>query len=119
MSNGRWFIKADATDMKTGLRESMQGKWTGDCDMDDGQLQATKKKYEERLDWIRCLGLQDRKGSEKLSADLKTPACQLNADLNFLTKGIKNVRTSYEEKKNKNAAEQALFALAWTVEEFV
>jgi hypothetical protein len=25
---GRWFIKADATDMQMGLRESMQCKWT-------------------------------------------------------------------------------------------
>ena len=87
----------------------MQG--AGDCDMGDGQLQATKKKYEERLDWIRCLGLQDRKGSKKLAADLKSLTCQLHADVDSLTKGMKNARTSYEEKKkNKNAAEQALFA---------
>ena len=97
----------------------MRGKWSGDCDMGDGKLQAAKKKYEEHLGWIRCLGLKDRKGSETLAADLKTLTCQLTADLDFLTEGIKNAKASYEEKKKKkNVAEQALFALAWTVDEF-
>ena len=77
--------------------------------MGDGKLQAAKMKYEEH---------KDRKGSETLAADLTTLACQLTADLDFLTEGIKNAKASYEEKKTKNAAEQALFALAWTVDEF-
>ena len=37
--NRRWYIKADAMDMKTGLRETMRGEWSGDCDLADGKLQ--------------------------------------------------------------------------------
>ena len=66
--NGRWFIKADVTDMKMGLRESIQGKWTGNCDLGNGELQKSKQKYDEHLVWIRGLGLKDQsfgiKGSE-------------------------------------------------------
>ena len=37
---GRWWIKADACDVRKGLRESMRGVWAGDKDVDDGSLQA-------------------------------------------------------------------------------
>ena len=54
-----------------------------------------------------------------MAADLKTLTCQLSADLDFLTEGSTHGRKVYEEKKKqKNVAEQTLFALAWTVEEF-
>ena len=117
--NGRWFIKADATDMHMGLRESMQGKWTGDGDFGDGKLQKAKKKYDEQLVSIRGLGLNDRKGSEKVVGDLNKLTSQLSEDANFLKNGMKNAKDSYEEKrKQRNVPEQTLFALAWTVEGF-
>ena len=35
---GRCWIKADACDVRKGLRESMRGIWAGDEDMGDGSL---------------------------------------------------------------------------------
>ena len=36
--NGRWWIKADARDMRAGVMESMRHEWSGDVDLGDGQL---------------------------------------------------------------------------------
>ena len=49
---GRWFIKADATDMQMDFRNqcSVNGQFG------DGELQKAKKKYDEQLVWIRGLG---------------------------------------------------------------
>ena len=49
----RWYIKADATDMKAGLRESMRGEWSGDCDLGDGKLQQMKEDYDQRVRRVR------------------------------------------------------------------
>ena len=39
--------------MKAGLRESMRGEWSGDCDLGDGQLQQMKQVYDDRLSSVR------------------------------------------------------------------
>ena len=39
--------------MKAGLRESMRGEWSGDCDLGDGQLQQMKQVYDDRLSRVR------------------------------------------------------------------
>ena len=117
--SGRWFLKADATDMQIGLRESMKGSWTGDCDFGDGELQKAKKKYDENLGWIRGLGLNDRKGYETIASDLKKQVEELSKDVDFLATGMNNAKKSYEaKKKQKNVAEQTMFGLAWDVEGF-
>jgi len=48
-----WYIKADATDIKAGLRESMRGEWSGDCDLGDGKLQQMKEDYDQRVKRVR------------------------------------------------------------------
>lgn len=42
---GKWWIKAEACDVRKGLRESMRGIWAGDEDMGDGSLQALYAEY--------------------------------------------------------------------------
>lgn len=46
---GRWWIKADACDVRKGLRESMHGTWAGDEDLGDGSLQALYVDYKARF----------------------------------------------------------------------
>ena len=38
--SGRWWIKADAFDVRKGLRESTRGMWSGDGDLGDQSLQT-------------------------------------------------------------------------------
>lgn len=47
--NGRWWVKADGTDMKMGLLESVKNEWSGDCDLGDGSLQVRIEEYHNRL----------------------------------------------------------------------
>ena len=53
-------IKGDAVDLVTGLGESTTGEWSGDIDLDNGQLQQLFKEY-QRLNMIRSIGLRDRR----------------------------------------------------------
>ena len=43
--SGRFWIKADACDIKKGLWESVRHKWSGECDLGDGALQVLYKSY--------------------------------------------------------------------------
>ena len=117
--DGRWYIKVDATDIKLGLRESMQGKWSGDVDLGNKELQSLKKSYDERCAWIKELGVKNRKDNDKVMSDLKQLESQLSSDIEFLQMGLKNAKSEYEHKRQqKNVGEQAVFAAAWEVEEF-
>ena len=49
----RRYIRADATDMKGGLQESLTGEWSGNCDIGDGQLQQMKQVYNDHLSRVR------------------------------------------------------------------
>ncbi len=60
---GRWWIKADAFDVRMGLRESLRNEWSGDTDLCDGKLQELKKRYEQRLSTSKTFGL-GKHGSE-------------------------------------------------------
>ena len=56
--NGRWWIKADAFDLRIGLRESLKNEWSGDTDRGDGKLQELKKNYDQRLSVAKTFGLE-------------------------------------------------------------
>ena len=66
---GRWWIKADACDVRQDLRESVKGKWTGDENLDDGELDNCRAEYQNRKKFARLLGLKDR--SDVLLEDLR------------------------------------------------
>ena len=55
--NAWWWIKTDGCDLIEGLGESTRLDWSGDIDMNDGELQKLYKAYRERLDLIDGLGL--------------------------------------------------------------
>ncbi|XP_072045460.1 uncharacterized protein [Amphiura filiformis] len=46
--DGKFWLKADGTDIKRGLQESMTGKWNGDVDLLDGELEKKRKEYDMR-----------------------------------------------------------------------
>ena len=78
---GRWWIKADACDIKSGIRESMDHKWSGDVDMGDGKVEKQHKTYIERLEFI----------SRMTRKDLPDEMEKLKAELDDLLIGIKSI----------------------------
>lgn len=63
--DGRWWIKADAFDVRIGLRESLKNEWSGDTDLGDGKLQELKKGYDQRLSAAKTFAL-GKHGNELL-----------------------------------------------------
>ena len=53
--NAWWWLKADGCDVVNGLAESMRGAWSGDVDLNDGELQQQHKAYQDRLARIECM----------------------------------------------------------------
>ena len=87
--NRRWYIKAAATDMKAGLRESMRGEWSGDCDLGDGKLQQMEAEYEERIRRVRGIGLKERNVKEIIFADIQQQINEISEEKKFLETGLK------------------------------
>ena len=80
--NGRFWIKADACDVKRGLRESVKCQSSGDCDLGDGALQKSYKEYLERREYVTKIGLSYRR--RHLSEDLGKLLLDLEAVQTFL-----------------------------------
>lgn len=109
---GRWWIKADACDVRKGLRESVKEKWAGDADLDDGELKNLRAEYQNRKEFARLLGLRDR--SDDILEDLRILLTLLDNDLEFLHEGEVEARTKYEKHRSKRSpTEPLLMALAW------
>ena len=109
---GRWWIKADACDVRKGLRESVKGKWAGDADLDDGELENCRADYQNRKEFARLLGLRDR--SDVILEDLRILITILNNDLELLREGEAEARSKYEKHRSRSSpTESLLMALAW------
>ena len=109
---GRWWIKADACDVCKGLRESVTGKWAGDEDLDDGELEKRWAEYQKQKEFARLLALKDR--SDVLLEDLRILSTILANDLEFLREGEVDARTKYEKHRSKKSPSEALLmGLAW------
>jgi len=52
-----WWLKADGCDLVKGLKESVKLKWSGDVDLNDGELQEQYNKYIGRLESVKKAGL--------------------------------------------------------------
>ena len=82
--NSWWWLKADGCDINTGLKESVQQKWSGDVDLNDGQVQKQYEAYQKRLDSAKKLGLEDR---NEIKDQLQMLLNDLTKDLEFLNSG--------------------------------
>ncbi|XP_077996424.1 uncharacterized protein LOC144449720 [Glandiceps talaboti] len=112
---GRWWIKADACDIKKAVRESMQKDWSGDIDLGDGKLQESHKKYIEKHKLVHEFMKGDR--IHDVQKDCIAIISVLDKDKTFLCNEHKKTKLVYEKKKGKyHASEDTLFALAWEVD---
>ena len=117
--NGRWWLKADGTDIQQGLRESMRNEWSGDVDLGDGKLQDKYSKYAEYLKFVRCIGLNNRSSLDNIKEDLQKQTSNLLTEKEFLVKGHIDAQKEYKNLQElANAPEKSLFASAWKVEEY-
>ena len=57
--SGDWWIKVDSCDLSTGLMESVQGKWAGDVDLNDGEVSKLFQNHQQKKDMCEKLGLKE------------------------------------------------------------
>ena len=105
--NGRWWIKADACDVRDGLRESVHGIWSGDEDFGNGSCKTTCKT-------IKSLFAQQH--SIVSVDDLETLLDEFVDDTEFLKDGMAIAKEKYEKKlTNSRCSDDLLMKLAWDV----
>lgn len=117
--DGRWWLKADGTDIQEGLRESMRNEWSGDVDLGDGKLQGKYSKCVEYLKFVRGIGVNDRSSSVNFKEDLLKQTANLAVEKECLEKGHADAQKDYKKVQElPSAPEKSLFAIAWKVEEY-
>lgn len=80
-----WWIKADGCDIVDGLGESVRGEWSGDVNLDQKALKQLRLDYEERLKFIREIGLGDHESIIKGLNGIKKGVFN---DIEFVTSGM-------------------------------
>ena len=82
-----WWLKADGVDVVSGISESVRLEWSGDVDLNDGEIQRMREAYLNRLEFIENIGIEHRKGADQVQQDLVTLELELKEDLSFLASG--------------------------------
>lgn len=109
---GRWWIKADACDVRKGLRESVQGTWAGDEDLGDGNLQELYEKYKSDCSSVKKLISQST--SQFTVEKFEELQQMLKSYLEFLTAGESKARVAYEKVlKASRSSDNVMMELSW------
>ena len=66
----------------------MRGEWSGDVDLNDGQLQQLFQQYPSRIEFIKTIGLNDRRDRSCILSDLLLEIESLKNDKEFLSKSM-------------------------------
>ena len=82
--NSWWWLKGDGTDINAGLRESMKMEWSGDVDLNDGDLQRAYELYQQELRFISQWGLEERQSPDEVLLSLR---CNLLRDMEVTRSG--------------------------------
>lgn len=112
---GRWWIKADATDVRKGLRESTRGVWAGDEDFGDGSMTKLYDEYQCRYSLVNSLhvGYSVSTAYSSLSTSVDSILTQLRNDITFLVSGEQQSKLKYNAALLSRASDSSLMALAW------
>ena len=68
----------------SGLRESVKGEWSGDVNLNLEFLNSFCKSYNERLERVMSIGLDNRKNS--IEEDLDNVKMQVSEDIKYIGK---------------------------------
>ena len=85
--NSRWWIKGDGTDVLKGLWESVSGEWAGDVDLNDGKLQQAYEQHQDRIKWLKSIGLQNQ-GIEHIKQDLMKAQDMISTEIGYISTGM-------------------------------
>ena len=97
----------------------MKNQWSGDVDWGDGDLQWRHEEYIKYLEFVRALGVKQRRSYGSIKTDLERQLQNMQEEMEFLTAGLAKAKDTYESKKKLlKVSEESLFALAWDVEGF-
>ena len=82
-----WFwVKADGVDVVAGLGESLRLQWSGDVDLNDGELSKQYQLYRSRLAFVGAL----TSTSTRLLDNLEKLHGELATDLVYIVKSKSN-----------------------------
>ena len=70
-----------------GLCESTKGVWSGDVDLNDGELQKLYRDHLDRLEFIDAVGVKDRAERGVVKSDLEELLHNLVQDVEFCGNG--------------------------------
>ena len=95
----------------------MRNEWSGDIDWGDGDLQQRHEEYIKCLQFVRGIGVKQRRAYLVIKADLEEQLRNMRDQKEFLAAGLAKARDRYESKRKLlNVSEDSLFALTWDVE---
>lgn len=86
--SARWWIKGDGTDVIKGLWQSSTGEWSGDADLNDGEVNRQFTKFCQRNERINAVGMQE--SVEAIKTELMAVTDTVLEDLQFISSGIMN-----------------------------
>lgn len=110
--NGRWWIKADACDVRKGLRESVRGAWAGDQDLGDDYVQQLYQQYKTDCSFIKEL-TAPTKLNFSLTEFQKLQSL-LESNVEFLSSGVAQAKISYEKVlQTSHPSEKSMMELSW------
>lgn len=78
-----WWLKTDGVDVVSGISESVRLEWSGDANLNDGEVQKVRAAYLNRLKFIENIGMNKSNG--QLQHDLTVLENELKEDLTFLS----------------------------------
>ena len=97
---GRFWLKADGTDVKAALQESVRREWNGDVDLLDGKLQDIRREYEARISSCETISKANDISTEDLVAAFTALIAALEEDIIFLDDGLQKAVESFRSKFN-------------------
>ena len=117
--NGRFWIKADGTDVKAALQESLQREWNGEVDLLDGKLQDIRREYEGRISSCETITKDNNIRREDLVLAFVALITAIGDDIAFLNDGLQKAVESFRSKfNNPSTPVETLKSLNWDIVEF-
>ena len=80
---------SDGCGVVQGIFESTRGDWSGDVNLNDGQVQELYVEYKEQLQWVEGIGLGNRR--DCIRHDINITINDTGSDLEFVHSGNKVV----------------------------
>ena len=85
--NSQWWITGGGTDVLKGLWKSVSGEWAGDVDFNDGKLQQAYEQHQDRIKWLKSIGLQNQ-GIEHTKQDLMKAQDMISTEIGYVSTGM-------------------------------